>query len=170
MTKRNALPALATAAAFEEGRWSSLQKKGRAWLQNLVFYLVVTLVVTPFALPLVWMVSASLRTPGLPPPLRVEWLPSPAAWGNYAALFEMLPFGRYLFNSFLISTLGAALTIIAASWAGFGMAQLGRRLRARLLALSVGLLMVPVTALWLTRFLLFNAIGWVDSYLATRAR
>jgi multiple sugar transport system permease protein len=46
------------------------------------------------------------------------------------------------------------------------MALLERRSRAALVVLSVALLLVPVTALWLTRFLLFSWVGLTDSLLA----
>ena len=81
----------------------------------------------------------------------------------------MSSMGRYILASWLVSGMEVVLTLLVASWAGFGMAQLSRRSWRRLLALSVGLLMVPVTTLWLTRFLLFNALGWIDTYLALLA-
>jgi ABC-type glycerol-3-phosphate transport system permease component len=120
-------------------------RKPRPWLSQASFYLVATLVTLPFVVPLVWMVASSLRTPGLPPPRSVEWVPQPLAWGNYSAIFRMVPLARYIFNSLLVSGLAVVFTLLIASWAGFGMAQLGHRSRRRLLALSVGLLMVPVT-------------------------
>ena len=141
-------------------------RKARRLLSQGSFYLVATLVALPFILPLVWMIASSLRTPGLPPPRGVEWIPQPLAWGNYPAIFRMIPLARYIFNSLFVSAAAVFLTLLVASWAGFGMAQLGRSARRRLLAFSVGLLMLPVTALWLTRFLLFNALGWIDTYLA----
>jgi len=143
-------------------------KPSRLWSQAS-FYLVATLVALPFVLPLAWMISSSLRTPGLPPPRGVEWIPQPLAWGNYTAIFRMIPLARYIFNSLLVSSLAVVITLLVASWAGFGMAQLGPRARRRLLAISVGLLMVPITALWLTRFVLFDVLGWIDTYLALLA-
>ena len=133
------------------------------------FYLVATLVALPFVLPLAWMVASSLRMPGLPPPVGVEWLPQPLAWSNYRLIFQMLPLGRYLLNSLVVAGLAVLLTLLVASWAGFGMAQLGRQARRLLLALAIGLLMAPLTALVLARFVLFNALGWIDSYLALLA-
>jgi multiple sugar transport system permease protein len=138
-------------------------------LKNLPFYLLATFLTLAFTLPLVWMVSASLRTPGLPPPRSVEWLPQPIAWRNYSELFQLLPIGCYLVNSFLVASMGAALTLIIASLAGFGMAQLGSQTRRRLLALSVGLLLIPFTNLWLARFLIYTWFGWIDSYLSLLA-
>ena len=119
-----------------------------------------------FLLPLLWMITASLRGPGLPPPRTIEWLPMSPTAGNYQAVFELLPFGRYLFNSLAVVALAVPLTIITSSMAGFAMALLERRSRVALVVLSVALLMVPVTALWLTRFLLFNWVGLTDTLLA----
>jgi multiple sugar transport system permease protein len=124
------------------------------------------LVAVLFLLPLVWMVSASLRQSGLPPPRTIEWLPDPIRLDNYASVFELLPFGRYLLNSLAVVALAVPLTIVTASMAGFAMAQLERQTRTRLVVLSVALLLVPVTALWLTRFLLFRWVGLTDTLLA----
>ena len=85
---------------------------------------------------------------------------------NFGTVFELLPFGRYLLNSVAVVLLAVPLTIVTASMAGFSMALLERRSRLALVVLSVALLMVPVTALWLTRFLLFSWVGLIDSLLA----
>lgn len=138
-------------------------------VQHMSFYGVATLIVTPFVIPLVWMISFSLRSTGLPPPRGIEWLPQPLAWENYRIIFQWIPMGRYLLNSFFVSTLAVIITLLVASWAGFGMAQLDHRMRRRLMALSIGLLIVPLTAVWLARFVLFNALGWIDTYLALLA-
>ena len=133
------------------------------WLGRHLVPLIVAVI---FLLPLLWMVTASLRGPGLAPPATIEWVPPGATVENYATVFELLPFGRYLLNSLAVVALAVPLTIVTASMAGFAMALLERRVRGALLVLSVALLLVPVTALWLTRFLLFNWIGLTDTLLA----
>ncbi len=136
---------------------------GSGWLAG---HVVPLLVAGLFLLPLLWMVTASLREAGLPPPRTVEWLPSSPTPANYGEVFELLPFGRYLLNSLAVVAMALPLTIIVASAAGFAMALLERRSRSALVVLSVALLLVPVTALWLTRFLLFSWVGLTDSLLA----
>jgi multiple sugar transport system permease protein len=124
------------------------------------------IVATLFLLPLWWMITTALREPGLPPPRSIEWLPTSPSPGSFAAVFELLPFGRYLLNSMTVVMLAVPLTIITASMAGFSMALLERRSRAALVVLSVALLLVPITALWLTRFLLFSWVGLGNTLLA----
>jgi multiple sugar transport system permease protein len=140
-----------------------MSERRSGWLGDRVVPLVIALV---FLLPLLWMVVASLRGPGLPPPSSIEWLPAAPTAANYGTVFELLPFGRYLLNSLAVVALAVPLTVVTASMAGFAMALLERRTRTALLVLSVALLLVPVTALWLTRFLLFTWIGLTDTLLA----
>jgi multiple sugar transport system permease protein len=132
----------------------------------LTRHLLPIVVAGLFLLPLLWMITASLRPPGEPPATTVEWLPTSPRLDNFTAVFELLPFGRYLLNSLAVVLLAVPLTIVTASLAGFAMALLERRSRVGLVILSIALLLVPVTALWLTRLLLFRWVGLTDSLLA----
>jgi multiple sugar transport system permease protein len=116
-----------------------------------------------FVLPLVWVLSASLRAPNQPPPRTIEWIPDPIAWSNYLKVFDLVPLGTYVANSLLVVAVAVPLTVVTASWAGFAMAQMGSRTRRRLVVLAIMLLMVPITALWLTRFVIFRHLGLIDT-------
>ena len=135
-------------------------------IATLLHHLVSLTVAATFLLPLVWTIAASLRPAGLPPPLAIEWIPASPTLDNYARIFEILPFARYTFNSLLVALTGVLLTLVTASWAGFGMSLLGKRARFRLLILSILLQMIPFTALWLSRFLLFARLGITNSYFS----
>jgi multiple sugar transport system permease protein len=139
--------------------------KARHWRNHLLSLAIAGL----FLLPLFWMFSASLRPAGLPPPRGIEWVPSTFTFSNYLRIFEILPFGRYVFNSLSISFIGVALTLLTASWAGLAMSLLGKRGRLRLLMASAILQIIPITAVWLTRFLLFAWIGITNSRLSLLA-
>ena len=138
------------------------RRRPSGWPADHAIPLVVAVL---FLLPLLWMAAAAFREPGLPPPRSIEWLPTSPTVDNFGTVFELLPFGRYLANSLAVVLLAVPLTIITASAAGFAMALLERRSRVVLVVLSVALLMVPVTALWLTRFLLFRWAGLTDTLL-----
>jgi multiple sugar transport system permease protein len=141
----------------------------RPWPLRLAHQALSIAVTALFGVPLLWVFSASLRRPGLPPPRSVEWLPDPVSWGNYPLLFELLPFGTYCLNSLLVAALAVPLTLVTASWAGFGMAQLDARARHGLILLSLALLLIPVTSLWLTRFVLFRWLGLINTFTALLA-
>jgi multiple sugar transport system permease protein len=119
-----------------------------------------------FLLPLFWVLVASLREPGLPPPNTVEWWPTDPQWHNYQAIFERVPMTRYMTNSVLVVATAVPLTLIIASMAGFGMSQLPRQPRRQLVYLSIALLIVPAAAVWLFRFQILRWLGLLDTLWA----
>ena len=119
-----------------------------------------------FVVPLFWMISASLRPLGLPPPTRFELWPPETTLANYPAIFALLPLGRYALNSLIVAAIAVPLTVLTASWAGFAMSQLPARLRDLLVVVSVTTLLVPLMSLWLSRFIVFKWLGVLDSLVA----
>lgn len=76
-----------------------------------------------------------------------------AARQNYADLFSDVPDGALpAGNSLLVVLVSVPLTLLTASLAGFGLAQLRGRVRGRLVIFTVFLLMVPPSAVWLFRY------------------
>jgi multiple sugar transport system permease protein len=118
-----------------------------------------------FLVPLVFMVTGSLRRAGLPPPRTPELVPSEPTLDNYGRAFELVDLGRYTFNSALVVALAVPLTIVFASWAGFAMARLPRRAAGWLVATSLVALMIPITALLVPRFAIFSWLGLTDTYV-----
>jgi multiple sugar transport system permease protein len=117
-----------------------------------------------FLLPLVFMVTGSLRRPGLPPPRAPELVPRDPSLEAYRQAFDLVDLGRYALNSLLVAALVVPLSVLVASWAGFAMSRLPERHARGLVAASLVALMVPLTALLVPRFALFRALGLTDSY------
>jgi multiple sugar transport system permease protein len=116
-----------------------------------------------FILPLLWMITGSLRPVGLPPPRTVEWWPPDPRLDNFAAIFDLLPMGLYIRNSLLVVAVAVPATLLTASLAGFAMSQLRQPWRNRLLFYTVVLLLVPASAVWLFRYQLLSWFGLLDS-------
>lgn len=135
-------------------------------LGHLLRVLAGLLVAIAFCLPLYWVVVASLRQTGLPPPRTIEWWPSDPQWQNYRQIFHLVPMSRYAINSLVVVAAAVPLTLLTASLAGFGLAQLPERPRRRLLSASVAVLVVPAASVWLFRFQILRALGLIDSLAA----
>ena len=134
--------------------------------ESVLRHIALTVLATAFVLPLVWLIAGSLRTPGLPPPRAVEWLPDPLTWSNYARIFDLAPLGRQTLNSLIVVALAMPVTVVIASWTGFALAQLPREDRTPLIRMSIVLLMIPFTAVWLGRFLIFSQLSLVNTVWA----
>lgn len=128
-------------------------------------HLPAVLISAVFLLPLIYMVTGSLRQAGLPPPRTPEFLPSPLAIDNYERAFELVDIPRYTFNSLLVAAVAVPLTIVFASWAGFAMSRLPRRTAGVLVAVSLVALMIPITALLVPRFVMFRTVNLTNTYV-----
>jgi multiple sugar transport system permease protein len=111
------------------------------------------------------MVTGSLRKAGLPPPRGPELVPRPVSFGNYGEALELVDLGRYALNSAIVCAIAIPLSVLCASWAGFAISQLPRRVAGALLGASFLALMVPVTALLVPRFALFSSLGLTDTFV-----
>lgn len=116
-----------------------------------------------FLTPLVFMVLGSLRAPGLPPPDGFELVPRGSTWANYRTVFAFVPLGRHVLNSLVVVALAVPVTVVIASWAGFAIATARPVARRRLVLACVVALMIPLSALWVPRFVMFRWLGLVDT-------
>jgi multiple sugar transport system permease protein len=123
------------------------------------------LISVAFLLPLVLMVSGSLRMAGLPPPRAPELLPSPIALDNYGDAFDLVDLPRYTLNSLVVVAFAVPLTVLFASWAGFAMSRLPPRAGGVAVGVSLVILMVPLTALLVSRFAIFRTLGLTNTYV-----
>jgi multiple sugar transport system permease protein len=134
-------------------------------LRGLVLrHLPAALLAALFLLPLLVMVSGSLRPAGLPPPQGVEVIASSPTLDSYRRLPELVPLWTWLRNSTVVVALAVPITVLVASWAAFGMRLLPARLRRTAVLITLAVLLVPVTAVWTTRFAVFDAVSLVDTY------
>jgi multiple sugar transport system permease protein len=126
--------------------------------------LFVAVLAAAMVAPFLYMVTTSLMSEAgvlaWPPPI----IPARLRWSNYAAALTALPFGRFFLNSAVVAacvTVGQVATSAAAAYA-FARLRFAGRDRVFLGFLSV--LLVPAAVLFVPRFLMIDAFGWVDSY------
>jgi multiple sugar transport system permease protein len=133
------------------------RRRGRALLLLLVGLL--------FALPLLLLVTGPLRAPGLPPPTRLQLWPDEPSLQALQLAFSTVPLARALWNSFWVCALAVPLTWLTASWAALALRLVDARTRALLAGTLLVLAMVPVTAIWIPRFIVFSQLGAVGTHL-----
>ena len=83
---------------------------------------------------------------------------------DFAAALVALPFGRFLLNSVIFSLAVVAAQLLTSATAAYAFARLRFPGRDRVFLAYLGALMAPAIVLAIPRFLLIDALGWVDSY------
>src|SRR5690348_5777958 len=82
--------------------WWRRRSRQRA-VGRFFVYLIIICGVVVVVLPLIWMLSTSLKANAdvfiFPP----EWIPNPALWGNYPTALTTIPFVAELWNTTIIT-------------------------------------------------------------------
>lgn len=85
---------------------------------------------------------------------------------NYVETFRVIPFGRYILNSAIVTAAVTVLQILISSLAAFAFARLRFRGREGLFLLYLATLMIPAQVTLIPNFLIIKNLGWYDTYLA----
>lgn len=114
-------------------------------------------------LPFVWVISGSLRSldeirsdPG-------AWVPQHLTFDNFERLFTTEGFGRFLVNSVVVAVMVVAGNIVAASAAGYALAKLDFAGRRIAFAAVMGAMMMPLTSVFVTQFVITVDLGLADT-------
>jgi multiple sugar transport system permease protein len=135
----------------------------RRWAAMLLVNGALALLALLTALPLLWMISASLMPAGEAMTLPARLLPSRPTLEHYAVLFERLNLGRTLANTLLLASMVTGVSLLCNSMAGYAFAKLRFPGKSRLFALLLATLIVPPQVTVLPLFLEIRALGLVNS-------
>jgi multiple sugar transport system permease protein len=116
-------------------------------------------------LPFFWMLSTALKAPEqvyLSPPV---WLPVPPQFINFYTALTRVPFHIYAWNTAVIVTMVMIGTLLSCAFAAYGFARLRAPGKDFIFMLVLATLMLPGAVTLVPTYLLFNAIGWVGTFL-----
>jgi len=137
----------------------------REALIRAIAYLALILGGLIMILPFVWLISTSLKQEGSIYVFPPVWIPHPVRWDNYTTLFSLIPFGHAFVNSVVVATAVTVGQVLSASLAAYAFARMRFRGRSLLFILFLATMMVPSQVTLIPTFILFRAIGWVNTLL-----
>lgn len=118
-----------------------------------------------FMIPFVWTIFSSLKTPSELYMFPPQWLPATPRFVNYQEVFEISPYGRWLWNSVVVAVLATLGSVLSAALVGYSFARFRYPGRDLIFLITLSTLMLPVEVTLIPLYLLFNKIGWLDTYL-----
>jgi multiple sugar transport system permease protein len=133
-------------------------------LGKVVTYTLLIAVTILLTMPVVYLISTSLKSESEYISAQLQFLPKSPQWRNYYLALTMIDFGRYALNSFLLATSFATLTVITSSMAGYGFARIPAVGRSRLFSVVVALILIPASIFIIPQFVLFSNLRITNSY------
>ena len=136
---------------------------GQRVLGRTLTYATLVVLGALFALPFLWLLSTSLKSPQQLFRLPPEWIPNPVVWANYPRALTAIPFFLYLQNTLYIAFFNVIATVISCSLAAYGFARIEWPGRNALFVVLLGTLMIPYSVIQIPQFLIFRDLGWIGT-------
>jgi len=128
--------------------------------------MVILLIGAVFILiPFFWMISTSLKKAGdvyIAPP---QWIPAEPQWENYVTAVTRLNYGVHATNTAIIVVFVMIGTLFSSSFAAYGFSRLRAPGRDAIFMVLLGTMMLPGAVTLVPTYLMFNSIGWVNTFL-----
>ncbi|MEM7029299.1 MAG: carbohydrate ABC transporter permease [Chloroflexota bacterium] len=137
----------------------------RRQINRALLYLCVAVGIFVFLGPFLWSVLSSLKGPSevyLFPP---KVFPSTPVWSNYAHVLDVVPFGRFYWNTTVITVLSIIGTVVSSTLVAYGFARFDFPGRDVLFILVIATLILPDEVTLIPRFILFRWLKWLDTFL-----
>jgi multiple sugar transport system permease protein len=162
------LPTSRSAQQIAEARAQKLRRNRLSILGRLALHLILILFSLAALVPVLWMISSSLKASTEVFVIPIRWLPETPRWENYPRAFEMAPLWLYFWNTMVMCVLAVIGTVLSASTVAYSFARLRWPGRDFFFSLLIASMMLPSIVLIVPRFLMFSRIfTWPEPWIGT---
>jgi putative chitobiose transport system permease protein len=135
-------------------------------MRSFFNYLMLGAIAVVMLTPMLWLVSTAFKGPAedlfiFPPQL----IPQQPTLDNFINVWKNNPFGRYFFNSLLVSGLTVGLNLLCCSLAAYPLARLDFAGRDVVFAAIVATILIPFQIVMIPLFILARNLGLVNTYM-----
>ncbi|MBI1333818.1 MAG: ABC transporter permease subunit [Armatimonadetes bacterium] len=162
---------------FGSARSLALTTDGRTSLpkyQRVLVYTVLVLLCIPPLLPLLWMISTSLKddtqiytTSGTSTTAFsiTSLIPSPVHWSNYPQSLQSMPFFVYLRNTLMLCFLTVIGSVASSAVVAYGFGRIQFKYSGFWFAVMLATMALPGQVTMIPIFSMFRSLGWYGTYL-----
>lgn len=143
-----------------------MKNKGRHLLVNAIIHFILIIIAATCLIPLLWMISTSLKEFGKIFVFPPEWIPNPLVTESYVKLFTLVPFFTFLWNTVYTSVTVTAGQLATSSMAAYAFARLKFPGRDALFLAYLATMMVPGQVTMIPSYIIMSKLNWIDSYNA----
>lgn len=137
---------------------------GETWWRLFIWLLLIAIGIV-MLMPLVFLLSSSLKAQTQVFAFPPQWIPHPIQWGNYAEALTIKPFHLYLKNTLIIAMLNVIAVVLTASFCAYGFARVEFPGRDFWFGVVLATMMIPYFVIMVPQFVIFTRLGWTDTYL-----
>jgi multiple sugar transport system permease protein len=116
-------------------------------------------------LPMLWMISSSLKYDYEVFSVPIQWIPPNWVWQNFVSIWQKIDFGLFTFNSFKLSIIVTIIQVLTSCFAAYGFAKCTFRGRDTLFFLYIATIAIPWQVYMLPQYVEMRMFGLTNSHL-----
>ena len=151
-----------------EGKLAARSRMGTVlrWrvLKELLVHTVLILLSIMWVLPMIWMISTSLKVDSQIFTWPPEFIPRPVRWDNYPEAASYIPLGLYMRNTLYVSIGTVTGSLLSCPLVAYGLARIPWKGRNLLFTLTLATMMLPFQVTMIPLFVFFRQLGWINSW------
>jgi ABC-type glycerol-3-phosphate transport system permease component len=140
--------------------------KRRIFLQHFLSYAILLLVGVAVLIPVLWMLSTSLKNDTEIFTIPPRWIPMDATIIAYQRIWTDYPFARYFFNSFLVVSVSTLISLAFSCLAGYGASRFHFRGKGMFLTFLLVTQMFPSIMLLIPFYKIIQTLGLINTHTA----
>lgn len=140
--------------------------KTKTMLGRCACYIALVFITFMTLLPLIWMLSASLKLETDVFTVPIQWIPQNPQWANYAKIWEKIPLGLFTFNSIKLTVIITIIQLVTSSFAAYGFSKCKFRGRDILFLCYVATIAIPWQVYMLPQYIMMNKMHLIDTHLS----
>jgi len=134
----------------------------KIWLG--IVYVIISLIAIIFLVPLVWMISSSLKSGGNIFKLPPEWISRPLMFSNYPKVWKIMNIPLATKNTLIITVLSMFGVLLSSSMTAYGFARIRFKGSNVLFLVVLATIMIPSQVLLIPRYIIFKILHWIDTF------
>jgi multiple sugar transport system permease protein/raffinose/stachyose/melibiose transport system permease protein len=138
-----------------------LYYKTKEALANILTHSLLLIVAVACVLPLLWMVSSSLKTQATVFS-DMSLIPKVLHWGNYYEAWTKSGFGAYFFNSLFYTVIVVSAIVVITSLAAYGISRLRMPGKNVIFFIFLAAMMIPIPGSFVAVYVLLNKLGFLN--------
>lgn len=143
----------------------TISRKTNLRIRNTFLYIFLSLASIATLLPLLWMISTSLKSGNVIFDIPPKWLPDGFHWENYVKAVTDIDFFRYFLNSSIITGFRIVAEVFVSALVAYGFAKFEFPGKNIWFILLLSTIMIPGEITLIPVFQMFVKLGWINTFL-----
>ena len=135
-------------------------------VSDVIKYTLLTIGALILFFPFLWMLTTSLKTLSEAIATPPVWLPRAPQWVNYAVVWNMKPFMRYILNTVICCICHVAGVVVFSVLGAYAFSMYSFRLKGFFFTLFMLTMMVPGELLIIQNYITIQKMRLMDTYIA----